>query len=96
MVWTRRQRRLPNPLAKTAPQVTVSSYLELLNIKANHRKVLATEKTAIITSANPHDASGFHSNIAFQIEGKLISDLLKSEQATLDFSSGGKLPKYRC
>jgi cardiolipin synthase A/B len=82
----------PNPLAKTGPKVTLRSYLDLLNIKANHRKVIATEKTAIISSANPHDASGFHSNIAFQIEGNIISDLLKSEQATL--AVGGKFPKY--
>jgi cardiolipin synthase A/B len=86
---------LPNPLAKTAPKVTFRSYLELLNIKANHRKVLATEKTAIISSANPHDASGFHSNIAFEVGGNIISDLLVSEQAVLDYSDGEQVPSVK-
>jgi phosphatidylserine/phosphatidylglycerophosphate/cardiolipin synthase-like enzyme len=85
---------IANPMAKEAPKVTARSYLKLLNIKANHRKVLATDKTAIISSANPHDASAFHSNTAFQINGPIIRDVLKSEQAVADFSGGPKLPSY--
>ncbi|MFS0725930.1 hypothetical protein [Paenibacillus sp. 1P07SE] len=34
---------LPNLLSDTAPKVTARSYLRLLNVKANHRKVLLTE-----------------------------------------------------
>ncbi|WP_404467942.1 phospholipase D family protein [Sutcliffiella horikoshii] len=83
-----------NPMAKDAPETTVRSYLKLLNIKANHRKVIATDKTAIISSANPHDASGLHSNTAFEVSGNIIGDILKTEQAILDFSGGGTLPKY--
>jgi cardiolipin synthase A/B len=86
---------IPNPMAKNAPDVTLRSYLELLNLKANHRKVFVTEKTAIIASANPHDASGFHSNIAFETNGNIIGDILKSEQAIADFSGGGKLPEFK-
>ena len=85
---------IQNPMAKSAPETTVRSYLKLLNIKANHRKVLATDKTAIISSANPHDASGLHSNTAFEVSGNIIGDILKTEQAILDFSGGGTLPKY--
>ncbi|WP_226681546.1 phospholipase D family protein [Sutcliffiella horikoshii] len=85
---------IPNPMAKEAPETTVRSYLKLLNIKANHRKVIATDKTAIISSANPHDASGLHSNTAFEVSGDIIGDILKTEQAILDFSGGGTLPKY--
>ncbi|WP_404428152.1 phospholipase D family protein [Sutcliffiella horikoshii] len=85
---------IKNPMAKDAPETTVRSYLKLLNIKANHRKVLATDKTAIISSANPHDASGLHSNTAFEVSGDIIGDILKTEQAILDFSGGGTLPKY--
>ncbi|AOH57251.1 phospholipase [Peribacillus muralis] len=79
-----------NPMAKTAPKVTIRSYLRLMNIKANHRKVVATEKTAIISSANPHDASGFHSNIAFQMKGNIIDDFIKAEEAASNFSGGPK------
>ncbi|WP_057911860.1 phospholipase D family protein [Peribacillus muralis] len=79
-----------NPMAKTAPKVTFRSYLRLMNIKANHRKVVATEKTAIISSANPHDASGFHSNIAFQMKGNIIGDFVKAEEAASNFSGGPK------
>jgi len=85
---------IPNPMAKNAPDVTLRSYLELLNLKANHRKIFVTEKTAIIASANPHDASGFHSNIAFETSGNVIGDILESEQAVSDFSGGSKLPEF--
>ena len=85
---------IPNPMAKNAPDVTLRSYLELLNLKANHRKVFVTEKTAIVASANPHDASGFHSNIAFETNGNVIADILEAEQAVSDFSEGGKLPQF--
>ncbi|WP_108668802.1 phospholipase D family protein [Peribacillus acanthi] len=83
-----------NPLAENAPDVTVRSYLKLLNVKANHRKILATEKTAIVSSANPHDASGNHSNIAFQMEGNIIQDIVKAEEAVGKFSNGpSQFPK---
>ncbi|MFB6800170.1 phospholipase D family protein [Peribacillus butanolivorans] len=85
-----------NPMAKSAPKVTVRSYLRLMNIKANHRKVIATEKTAIISSANPHDASGFHSNIAFQMDGNIIGDFVKAEEAASKFSGGPKtFPEFK-
>ncbi|CAH0345019.1 phospholipase D family protein [Bacillus sp. CECT 9360] len=84
-----------NPMASNAPKVTFRSYLRLLNIKANHRKLLATEKTAIISSANPHDASGFHSNIAFRMDGNIIGDFIKAEEAVGRFSKGpDKFPVY--
>jgi cardiolipin synthase A/B len=84
---------LPNPMAENAPDVTLRSYLELLNMKANHRKVLITDKTSIVTSANLHDESGFHSNIAIEADGNVIADLLETEQAVADFSGGSELPE---
>ncbi|WP_226668351.1 phospholipase D family protein [Metabacillus litoralis] len=81
---------LPNPLAEEAPDVTLRSYLKLMNIKANHRKVIATEKSAIITSANAHNASGFHSNIAFKVNGPIVNEVLKSEQAVVNFTGNDK------
>ncbi|MGD6944393.1 phospholipase D-like domain-containing protein [Cytobacillus gottheilii] len=77
---------LPNPLANSAPDVTLRSYFTLLNIKANHRKVLATEKTAIISSANAHNASALHSNIAVEVKGEIIEEVIASEQAVIDYS----------
>ncbi|OEH92845.1 phospholipase D family protein [Bacillus solimangrovi] len=77
---------LTNPFSPDSPEVTVRSYLNLLNFKANHRKVLVTEKQGLITSANPHDASGYHSNIAFIVKGSILQDLLESEMAIIRFS----------
>ncbi|AKL96447.1 phosphatidylserine/phosphatidylglycerophosphate/cardiolipin synthase [Clostridium aceticum] len=75
-----------NPFSEDSPKVTLRSYLKLLKFKANHRKVLITDKAAIVTSANPHDASAYHSNIAFKVEGEVINDLIKTEQAVAKFS----------
>jgi len=77
---------LPNAFSPQASKVTARSYLKLLNFKANHRKVIATEKSALLTSANFHDASAFHSNIAFEVEGEIIRDILASEKAVAEFS----------
>lgn len=86
---------MENPMASTAPKVTLRSYMRLLNVKANHRKVLATDKTAIISSANPHDASAYHSNVAVEIrDGGIIDDVVKSEQAVAGMS-GGKIPSVK-
>ncbi|MBP1915070.1 HKD family nuclease [Lederbergia galactosidilyticus] len=79
---------LPNPFAKEAPPFTIRSYLELFNVKANHRKVLITEKSALVTSANPHNESGFASNIGFKVSGEIISDMIEAEQAVIDYSGG--------
>lgn len=84
---------IPNPLASSAPKVTMRSYLDLFNIKANHRKTVMNEDAGIIMSANPHDASGFHSNIAFKVKGSILNDLIRSEKAVAAFS-GGDLSRF--
>ena len=38
--------KLSNPLSPEAPDVTVRGYLNILNMKANHRKTLVTENMA--------------------------------------------------
>ena len=73
--------------------MTLSSYLELLNVKANHRKAAVSEKEAIITSSNPHDASGFHGNLGFKVTGPVINDILEAEEAVSLMSDGPKLPR---
>ncbi|RNA70645.1 phospholipase [Alteribacter keqinensis] len=72
---------LPNPFSPDSPDGTVRSYMKLLNFKANHRKVIVTEQQGLVTSANPHDASGYHSNIAFTVTGGILEDLIESEKA---------------
>lgn len=86
---------LPNPLAKEGPKITVRSYADLFNVKANHRKAVASEKNAIIASANPHNESGFASNIAFKVSGEIINDIVKAEQAVIDYSGGEMVIDYK-
>lgn len=83
---------LTNPLAETAPDISVRSYLKLFNVKANHRKVIVTDQTAIVSSANIHDASALHSNVAFAVNGGIINNVLASEQAVANLSGGQELP----
>lgn len=78
---------IQNPLSDTAPDVTLRSYLSLFNFKANHRKVILTDKTALVSSANPHDASGYHSNVAVSVTGPILYDIFQSEMALLHMSN---------
>jgi phosphatidylserine/phosphatidylglycerophosphate/cardiolipin synthase-like enzyme len=77
---------LPNPLDAGPDQVSFGAWARLLNFKANHRKVLIGDDgrggiTGIVTSANPHDASSLHSNVALKISGAALWPLLESELA---------------
>ncbi|WBW49360.1 phospholipase D family protein [Peptoniphilus equinus] len=74
---------LPNFFQKDGPKVTLRSVLKLANFKGNHRKVLISDKEAIVASANPHDPSAFHSNVAIRFKGSAIKDLLHSELALI-------------
>ncbi|MBT2288235.1 phospholipase D family protein [Paenibacillus albidus] len=89
---------IPNLMASEGPDITARSYLKLLNVKANHRKVIVSEQTALISSGNVHDASAYHSNIALEVQGPIIGDILKTEQAAADLSGAGPLlskePKF--
>lgn len=85
---------LPNLFDANQPNISLVSYLNSLNFKANHRKLILTdysegEKTGLavlITSANPHDGSSAHSNTAIRINKHLWQDVLKSESAVAHFS----------
>lgn len=79
---------LVNALRPQGPEVNIRSYLSMLNFKANHRKVIINEKNGLITSANPHDASVHHSNIAVKLSGDILYDMLESERAVVNFSGG--------
>lgn len=82
---------IPNIFDKSAPKINLRSIIKLSNFKGNHRKVLISEKEAIISSSNPHDASGYHSNIAVHFKGDMVKELLNSEKTVIAFS-GGMVP----
>lgn len=77
---------LNNPFGDNGPKVNLRNYLRLLNFKANHRKVLITDAGAMVSSANPHDGSSYHSNIAFRFSGEAVQYLLEAEKAVASFS----------
>jgi len=87
---------LPHVMDVRRDDLTVLTYLRLLNFKANHRKVIVADDgqdsvQTLVTSANPHDGSSAHSNVALQVrESRAVegiwSDVLRAEQAVVDFS----------
>lgn len=82
---------LPNPMEDGPGRVSLRSWLTLLNLKANHRKLVAADDgnggmVAIVTSANPHDASSAHSNVALQVRGGIVADIIDSEISIATFS----------
>lgn len=81
---------LPNPFGKE--KITLRSYLQLANFKANHRKTLVVDTDdgwkSLVTSANPHDGSSRHSNVALLVSGRTAMDLLKTEQSVAQMSAG--------
>ncbi len=77
---------LKNPFDETAPKINIRSGLKLANFKANHRKLIVTDKEGIVTSANPHDPSSYHSNVALYFKSPMINEILQSEKVIADFS----------
>jgi phosphatidylserine/phosphatidylglycerophosphate/cardiolipin synthase-like enzyme len=80
-----------NPFTSDGSKITLRSWLALLNFKANHRKLIVADRedgtlAALVTSANPHDASSAHSNVALRFTGPLASDIVASEMAIARFS----------
>lgn len=75
---------IKNFFDKDADKVNIRSILKLANFKGNHRKVLISEKEALVASANPHDPSAHHSNVAMVFRGKSMEDLIRSESIFFD------------
>lgn len=75
---------VPNPIAPG--RVSIRSWLALLNFKANHRKLAvfddpdSGELAAMVMSANPHDGSSAHRNMAWHVRGPVVRDLLEAER----------------
>ncbi|MGH8061816.1 MAG: phospholipase D family protein [Pseudoxanthomonas sp.] len=79
---------LPSPFGRG--KVTLRSYLALLNLNANHRKTLVVDAgdgwAGLVASANPHDGSSAHGNVALRFDGAAALDLLRSERAVVAMS----------
>ncbi|NNG00606.1 MAG: phospholipase [Desulfobacteraceae bacterium] len=88
-----RNGKLPNPLGEG--RVSLRSYMRLLNFKANHRKILIADSAdgyvGLVSSANAHDGSSFHSNVAVRFSGPAVRDLIESERAVIAFSGGPEI-----
>ncbi|WP_211369534.1 phospholipase D family protein [Pseudoxanthomonas yeongjuensis] len=85
---------LPSPFGQG--KVTLRSYLALLNLNANHRKTLVADTgdgwAGLVASANPHDGSSAHGNVALRFDGAAALDLLRSERAVAALS-GARWPQ---
>jgi phosphatidylserine/phosphatidylglycerophosphate/cardiolipin synthase-like enzyme len=83
----------PNPFG--GDSVSLRTDLRVLNFKANHRKTLVADSpegwVGIVTSANPHDGSSAHGNLALRFTGAAVADLFESERAVADYS-GASFP----
>lgn len=78
---------LPNAFNPDGGKGSVGSYLDLVNFKANHRKIVMNESHALLTSANlAHDGSSYHSNIGFIVKGQILKEIYASEQAVAKLS----------
>lgn len=82
---------LPNPFDTEPARISLRSWLALLNFKANHRKLIVADRAdaqlvGLVTSANPHDASSAHSNVALRFVGGPALDLVASELGIARFS----------
>ncbi|MDO5562681.1 MAG: phospholipase D-like domain-containing protein, partial [Synergistaceae bacterium] len=87
--------RMGNPIDPSTPDITFRALLRLANLKANHRKTLVTDKGAIVASANPHDPSGYNSNVGIFIRNsEIVNDIISSERVVAEFS-GASIPPFK-
>ena len=68
------------------PKLTIRNLLRALNVKADHKKVFLNEKEVVVSSANIHDPSYFHENIAIYTDGPIAKDVLHDLQLVAKFS----------
>lgn len=85
---------LPHPFDQRLGKISFHSYLALFNFKANHRKLVVVDykeagqvkMRSLVTSANPHDGSSAHGNVALVVDDFVWQDFVASEQAVANFS----------
>lgn len=80
---------LPSPLGEG--RISMRSMLKLLNFKANHRKLVVSDKSLLVTSANPHSASSAHWNVALRVDGAGQVLALEAEEAILHLSGAPEI-----
>jgi len=84
---------MPNPMGEG--RISMRSFLKLLNMKANHRKVVISESEMMVMSANPHSGSSAHWNTALHVKGGGMELMWQAERAVLAFSGMQPLPSPR-
>lgn len=85
---------IDNPFDSRAAKLDYHTFIELLNFKANHRKVVIVDGVVhgkqkmrvLVTSANPHDGSSAHTNTALVIDDFVWKDALETERVVALFS----------
>ncbi len=82
---------LPHPFDPNGGKVPLVAYTRLLNFKANHRKVVVADdgyggSAVLLTSANPHDGSSAHGNVAIRVNHVLTHDVMQSERRVAEIS----------
>jgi len=87
---------LPNPIDPGGRRVGLRTYLRMANFKANHRKVVLADDgdrwAVLVTSANPHDASSAHSNVAFRVADADLARQVHAAEMEVVRLSGGTPP----
>jgi phosphatidylserine/phosphatidylglycerophosphate/cardiolipin synthase-like enzyme len=80
-----------NPFDKKGDVVGLRNWLKLINFKANHRKLILADRdddvVVLVTSANPHNGSSAHSNVALEVVGDIWLDVYKNELAVAHMSN---------
>lgn len=97
---------LRHPFSSDGTKVTLRSWFALLNFKANHRKLIVADEqivkndpsagvkmVTIITSANPHDGSSAHGNVALEVRDAIWKDVITAE-GEIAKQSGHEIPGY--
>ena len=68
------------------PKLTLRNLFRALNVKADHKKIFLNEKEVVVSSANIHDPSYYHENIAIHTDGEITKDVLDNLQLVAKFS----------
>jgi phosphatidylserine/phosphatidylglycerophosphate/cardiolipin synthase-like enzyme len=90
---------IPHPFTGGEPKVTLRSYFDMLNFKANHRKVFMADQeenaAVIITSGNPHDGSSAFSGRELQGPPAGLDEniRLQAEDAKIVFLTENQIKK---
>jgi phosphatidylserine/phosphatidylglycerophosphate/cardiolipin synthase-like enzyme len=84
---------MPNPFDAEPAQLTLRSWLALLNFKADHRKLIVADRdngqlVGLITSANPHDASSAHCNVAVAFASSSVVKAMVDSELSLAGHAG--------